>query len=142
VQGRTTPQRQRRAQQVRPFGEVAGSGGPVHQPAELVGVDIVGVGAEPVTAPVGAQHRPIGAGLLQHRADPRRVRLQGPAGLRRWVVVPEQVAQPVGGDHLVVLEQQDRQQGPFLPAWHGQRPTVPATHLDRAEHTEPHTTAL
>ena len=137
VQRRAVPLGQRVPEHPFTLGQVGCPRGAVDQAAEPVGVDAVGVGSEEVAALPGHE-RDAAARVGEHGADAGDLGAQDAVRLLRWVVGPQQGAQPVARYRLAGVQQQDRQQAAFLPAGQCEDPAVVCVYLDRSEHTEPH----
>ena len=112
----------------------------VEQGTEAVRVNRAGWRLEGVAAPVGHQDHAVGTRARLGEQSPQAGdigtdRLQGAVGR---VVVPEELSESAGGDGTAGFEQQDCEQGAFVPAGRGQRPAVIGRYLDRSEHAELH----
>ena len=128
-QRRSTPERQRLTEQLGPFGRFALTG-PSDESLEPQQVELFRLEPKPVAG------RP---GLEQFRPD-RLAELgdevleRGPRRPRR-ALAPEELDQPLGRNHVVHVEQEQREQGSLLLS--GQRYRHPVVeHLERPEDPE------
>ena len=135
---RAAPQRQCFAEPLRRVGGEAASeqASPlVHQPLEPVEVECVGPDPDDVAGRPGRQHV-----VRQRLAQPRDVDPQRRGGALRRVRAPELVDQPVGGNDLVrVKEEQGEQRARLRSAQGNLAASVP--HLERPQDPELHPTA-
>ena len=100
-------------------------------------VELVGRDARDVARPLGDDHARRLAIGLDRLAQLRHVALQRGRGRRGRRLTPDQVDQPLAGDDLVGVQQQDRQHAALArPA--ERRCHVPGSRLDRAEEPEVH----
>ena len=129
------PQRQRLAQPLRGVGrQAAGAQTPrlVHQPFELVEIEIVGLDPDQVA------RRPRGQHVLRKRlAKSRYMHVKRLVGALRRVLAPELVDQPVGGDDVVGMEQKHREKRARLGTAEGDLAAF-VPHLERAQDPELH----
>jgi hypothetical protein len=81
----------------------------MQQSFEAERVDIIGFGAEQVPGGVALDRT-----RAEHGPEARDVRLKGPACGVGGVVSPQRVDQPLGGNHLVRVQDQVSEDGPLL----------------------------
>ena len=138
-QRRAAPQRKGVAEQPRGGGRVT------HRqrlapftgkPLESMRIDLLRVHAQQVAGRARDNRvRP------QQLAQPRDVDVHRLDGRLGQILSPQLVDEPVGGDELVGIHQQDRQQGTLSHSSERERPGI-AAHLQRAEDPEIHHEAL
>ena len=83
-----------------------------HDSAEVVRVDVVGLGVQAVAGP-GRFDRALG----QNATKPKDVGLQGRGLVRRQPIRPQQVHEAVRRDDRAPLEHEGREQPPLSFAW-------------------------
>src|SRR4029079_16860005 len=76
---------------------------------------------------------------LERPSKPRDLDLEHLRGRRRWVAAPEPLDQAVGGDGLLEVQGEDRQEGPRLAPAEGDRPLTRGR-LHRPEDADHETT--
>ena len=119
---RAAPERERLAETVRPRrGE----------PLEPIDVELVRL--DPNQVPRRPGHDPVGSERPAQRMDMHLERVLGARGRR---LAPDRVDQPVGGDDLVRVEQQLREQRPGPRPPERNRHPVVADHLQRPQQAE------
>jgi len=88
-----------------------------HGPLEALDVELVGADAQQVS--VGARDQHVAAGaraVLELLAKLGDVDLQPLGCGRRWALAPQLVDEPIGRDHLVAVQEQQRQERTPLAA--------------------------
>ena len=134
---RASPQRQRVAEPPRRVGRQAASKQApplVHQPLEAVEIERIRLDLNDVAGRSGRQH------LLRKRfAQSRDVDAQCGGGSLGRVLAPELVDQPVGGNDLVGMEEEQGEEGTWLGAAQGYLAAV-VPRLERSQDPELHLT--
>jgi hypothetical protein len=90
---------------------VEGAAALIGEPLEAVEIELVRIDLEDVTGRLRLQHpaEVLTIGALEPFAKLRNVDLQGLSGRVGCLLSPEQIDQPVAGDDLVRMQQQDRE---------------------------------
>jgi hypothetical protein len=136
-QQRSPPQAQPHSKLVGgPLGIVADQGAAARfsQVLEPLGVQLTGRHLELVARRAGGQPPRV---RTKHAAEPVDITLQGMAGGGRGVAVPQVLKQPVVGDDLASVDQQQPKQGPLARGSKLQR-LAAGHHLKRSQDPELH----
>ncbi len=130
-EGRPAPEPESLAQQPGSGGGIGG-GGLLEETLEASDVELLRVDPDDVAGRDGREERRAGAERL---AQPRDARLQRRSALVWSLPRPELLDQPVGGDDLVRMEEQEREQATLPRAGQRERDAV-VENLQRAEDPE------
>jgi hypothetical protein len=140
VQRATAPPGEGVPQQALPHLRFRGMAGLPEQPPELVRVDQIGIHLQHVPTVVRGQLDPVLACPRpgKHASDTGYLTVDDLARPLGWIVLPEEITEPVNRHRAASLQQEDCQHQPLLAARQPQRPAVVGKHLHRAEHVESH----
>ena len=101
---------------------------------EAAGVELLGRERQDVPVLPGGQRGPA---VREGLAQARDLHVERARGGRRRALAPQRVHDPVGGQHLVRMQEQQREQRPAAAAAERDDPSL-VEHLERAEDAELH----